>query len=135
MSGTKLSIRGQQAVSIPLGRGPESANGTSAHEPTGSNEVALTGLHPLAGHTKSGAAWEVHRGDVRKVLPAFKENSFHCVVTSPPYFWQRDYNVEGQIGKEQTIEGYVNAVAGAMDDVKRVLREDGVLFLNMGDTY
>jgi len=95
----------------------------------------LTGLHEFRGHTSTGVAWEVHRGDVRRVLGSFQENRFACVVTSPPYYWQRDYGVDGQIGKESTIEAYVSAVLESMDQVRRVLRDDGLLFLNLGDTY
>src|SRR5437016_343276 len=95
----------------------------------------LTGLHGFNGHTRAGVAWSVHRGDVRRVLASFCENRFACVVTSPPYYWQRDYSVEGQIGMEQKIEGYVSAIVESMDQVRRVLRNDGVLFLNLGDTY
>src|SRR5262249_35452979 len=58
-----------------------------------------------------------------------------CAVTSPPYFWQRDYKIDGQIGLERTIDGYVNNVVACMKEVKRVLKKDGVLFLNLGDTY
>jgi DNA modification methylase len=57
------------------------------------------------------------------------------VVTSPPYFWLRDYGVENQIGLEGTVEGYVSAIAGVMAQVRRVLKKDGTLFLNLGDTY
>jgi DNA modification methylase len=57
------------------------------------------------------------------------------VVTSPPYYNLRDYNVEGQIGVEETVQEYVNAIAEVMDQVYRVLKQDGVLFLNIGDTY
>ncbi len=96
---------------------------------------SLAGLHDWGGHTREGIAWKVHRGDVNKVLATLQEGRFHCVITSPPYFWQRDYNVEGQIGKESRIEDYVNSLAAAMDSVKRVLRRDGLLFLNLGDTY
>jgi DNA modification methylase len=64
-----------------------------------------------------------------------KENQFRCVVTSPPYYWQRDYKVAGQIGQEKTITGYVDAIANVMDEVRRVLTNDGLLFLNLGDTY
>ena len=60
---------------------------------------------------------------------------YACVITSPPYFWQRDYQVPGQIGLEPTVEGYVEAVCDVMDGVRRVLAPDGVLFLNLGDTY
>jgi hypothetical protein len=57
------------------------------------------------------------------------------VVTSPPYYWQRDYKVVGQIGQEKTIHGFVMNVADIMEEVNRVLKTDGLLFLNMGDTY
>ncbi len=96
---------------------------------------SVPGLHDWGGHTKTGIPWEVHRGDVKKVLATLQDGRFHCVVTSPPYFWQRDYNVDGQIGKEPRIDEYVNSLADAMDGVKRVLRRDGLLFLNLGDTY
>lgn len=62
-------------------------------------------------------------------------NHYNCVITSPPYYWLRDYEVEGQIGHERTIDGYVHAIVSAMDEVKRVLAGDGLLFLNLGDTY
>jgi DNA modification methylase len=65
-------------------------------------------------------------------LPA---DRFSCVVTSPPYYWQRDYEVPGQIGQEPSIDGYVRAVCDTMDAVRRVLSRRGVLFLNLGDTY
>lgn len=53
----------------------------------------------------------------------------------PPYYWLRDYGVNGQIGIEDTVEGYVNSISNVMDEVHRVLKQDGVLFLNLGDTY
>lgn len=95
----------------------------------------IQGLHEWLGHTKSGLPWVVHRGDVLKVLATLKDNIFDCAVTSPPYYWQRDYEVDGQIGKESTINAYVNAISNAMDEVRRVLKKDGLLFLNLGDTY
>jgi DNA modification methylase len=57
------------------------------------------------------------------------------VVTSPPYYSQRDYGVEGQIGLEKTIPGYVDRIVDTFQQVKRVLAPDGTLFLNLGDTY
>ena len=95
----------------------------------------IQGLHEWRGHTKQGIPWAVYRGDVQQVLSEFAENSFNTVITSPPYYWQRDYNVDGQIGKEPTIDAYVTVVANAMDEVRRILRKDGLLFLNLGDTY
>jgi len=63
------------------------------------------------------------------------ENQFSCAVTSPPYYWLRDYGVDNQIGQEETIDLYVNSISTAMNEVKRVLKPDGLLFLNLGDTY
>lgn len=97
--------------------------------------VTIQGLHEWRGHTKSGIPWVVRRGDVQRVLANLDANSFDCVITSPPYYWQRDYQVEGQIGKESTIASYVKVVSDAMDEVRRVLKKDGLLFLNLGDTY
>jgi DNA modification methylase len=93
------------------------------------------GLHDWRGHTREGIAWQVHRGDAEAVLKGFQPNSFDCVITSPPYYWQRDYKVAGQIGQEKTIDGFIKNVANTMDEVRRVLSNDGLLFLNLGDTY
>ncbi len=99
------------------------------------SETRPSGLNDWAGHTKEGVRWEVLRGDVRLVLKSLEENRFDCVITSPPYYWLRDYQVDGQIGLEGTIKEYVDAIADSMDEVKRVLRKNGVLFLNISDTY
>jgi DNA modification methylase len=93
------------------------------------------GVHDWSGHTQTGLKWEVHRGDSIEMLKTFTADRFQCAVTSPPYFWQRDYKVDGQIGLEKSIDGYVTKIIACMDQVRRVLRKDGVLFLNLGDTY
>jgi DNA modification methylase len=93
------------------------------------------GIHDWRGHTKDGVAWEVHKGDAQSTLKSLGAGSFNCVVTSPPYYWQRDYGVVGQIGQEKTIDGFVKNIADTMDEVRRVLAHDGLLFLNLGDTY
>ncbi|MEQ8995117.1 MAG: site-specific DNA-methyltransferase [Coleofasciculus sp. B1-GNL1-01] len=85
--------------------------------------------------TKNGILWSVFQGDAHSVLLDLPSNHFNCVITSPPYYWLRDYGVEEQIGQETSVEGYVSAIASVMDEVKRVLKDDGVLFLNLGDTY
>lgn len=85
--------------------------------------------------TVRGARWRVLNGDVRAALESLSAASVDCVVTSPPYYWQRDYEVDGQIGHEQTIEGYVESMKAVFRGVHRVLAEDGTLFLNLGDTY
>lgn len=92
-------------------------------------------LGEWSGVTESGVLWNVFQGNAPSVLSDLPSNHFNCVITSPPYYWLRDYGVEEQIGQETTVEGYVNAIASAMDEVKRVMKDDGVLFLNLGDTY
>lgn len=84
---------------------------------------------------KEGPTWNVYWGDAGRVLDALPSNRYSCVITSPPYFWQRDYHVAGQIGLEPTIEAYVEALCSIMDRVCRVLHPRGLLFLNLGDTY
>jgi DNA modification methylase len=79
--------------------------------------------------------WSIYQGDAVKVLKKILDESVNCVVTSPPYFWLRDYGVEEQIGMEETVSDYVEAINAVMDEVQRVLRKDGLLFLNIGDTY
>jgi DNA modification methylase len=73
-------------------------------------------------------------GDCREVLKTLSSESVHLVVTSPPFWQQRDYGVDGQIGREATPAEYVRALVGVFREVRRVLRKDGLLFLNIGDT-
>jgi DNA modification methylase len=87
------------------------------------------------GTADTGAKWNVHCGDAKIVLKKLDKETFNCVVTSPPYYSLRDYGVANQIGKEETVQEYVSAIADAMDGVYRVLARDGLLFLNLGDTY
>jgi DNA modification methylase len=77
----------------------------------------------------------IHHGDCRTILPTLPPESVHCVVTSPPYWGLRDYGVEGQLGLEPTPEAYVAAMVDVFRAVRRVLRDDGVMFVNMGDSY
>lgn len=96
---------------------------------------AVCGVHTWAGLTQLGIPWEIRRGDAEKVLAQLGQNQFQCIVTSPPYYSQRDYGVTGQIGLESSIEKYVDRITAVMDQLKRVLHSSGVLFLNLGDTY
>jgi DNA modification methylase len=68
-------------------------------------------------------------------LKLLDDNSINCCVTSPPYWGLRDYGVEGQLGLEATPEEYVENMVAVFREVKRVLREDGTLWLNLGDSY
>lgn len=67
-----------------------------------------------------------------KLLP---DNSVDCVVTSPPYFGLRDYGIAGQIGLEETPEQYIAKMLEVFNEVRRVLKPTGTLWLNIGDTY
>lgn len=97
--------------------------------------VAELGQDTWGGHTQNGHEYHIRRGDSVQVMKTLEASSFDCVVTSPPYYWQRDYDVIGQLGQEKTIGDFVEGIANVMDGVKRVLAPDGVLFLNLGDTY
>lgn len=77
----------------------------------------------------------IHEGDVMDGLAAMADESVHCVVTSPPYWGLRDYGVDGQIGLESTPEEYVARMVAVFREVRRVLRSDGVAWVNIGDSY
>ncbi len=77
----------------------------------------------------------VLEGDVAEVLPRLPDNSVQCVVTSPPYWGLRDYGIEGQIGLESTLAGYINRLTNVFAEVRRALKPDGILWLNMGDGF
>lgn len=77
----------------------------------------------------------VYQGDARVVLAELPAESVHCVVTSPPYWGLRDYGTPGQLGLEPTPEEYVANMVGVFREVRRVLRADGTVWLNLGDSY
>ena len=77
----------------------------------------------------------VLEGDVRQALTRLPAESVQCVVTSPPYWGLRDYGIEGQIGLEPTLAGFIQNLTAVFADVKRVLKPDGILWLNIGDGY
>lgn len=75
------------------------------------------------------------QGDCRETLKTLPDCSVHCVVTSPPYFGLRDYGCDGQIGLEATPDEFVAQMVQVFREVRRVLRDDGVCWLNLGDSY
>jgi DNA modification methylase len=77
----------------------------------------------------------IHQGDALLVLRTLPEASVNCCVTSPPYWGLRDYGVEGQLGLEKTPEKYTARLVEILREVRRVLRDDGTLWLNLGDSY
>jgi DNA modification methylase len=74
-------------------------------------------------------------GDVRERLGELPDESVHCVVTSPPYWGLRDYGISGQLGRESTPKEYITRMVEVFGEVRRVLRPDGTLWLNLGDSY
>ena len=68
-------------------------------------------------------------------LSQLADSSVHCCVTSPPFWGLRNYGFDGQIGSEKTPAEFVSAMVNVFTEVRRVIRDDGVLFLNLGDTY
>ena len=80
-------------------------------------------------------SWRVINADVIDGLRQLPDESVHCVICSPPYLWQRDYNCDGQIGLEPTIQEYLARLIEVFDEVRRVLRKDGTLWVNIADGY
>ena len=80
-------------------------------------------------------SWELLQGDVLDRLAEIETGTVQCCVTSPPYWGLRDYGVPGQLGLEPTPEEYVEKMVQVFREVKRVLRDDGTLWLNLGDSY
>jgi len=91
-------------------------------------------IHRDIGNSSPKAAlW--HGVDAESALRTFPPASVHMVATSPPYWGHRDYDAEGQLGLEPTPRAYVNRLVRIMREVKRVLRPDGSLWLNLGDSF
>lgn len=78
---------------------------------------------------------EILVGDCRERLAELPDASVHCCVTSPPYFGLRDYGVAGQMGLEATPDEFIAGMVAVFREVRRVLRDDGTLWLNIGDSY
>jgi DNA modification methylase len=77
----------------------------------------------------------IYQGDCLDIMPTLETESVQCVMTSPPYYGLRDYGIDGQIGLESTPEEYVAKLVAVFREVWRVLRDDGTVWLNLGDSY
>jgi DNA modification methylase len=77
----------------------------------------------------------IHVGDCLEIMRGWPDRFVQTVVTSPPYWGLRDYGVAGQIGLEETPEAYVAKMVEVFREVRRILNDDGTLWLNMGDSY
>jgi len=78
---------------------------------------------------------QILQGDALETLRSLPAESVNCCVTSPPYFGLRDYGVDGQIGLEATPEEYIERLVAVFREVRRVLRDDGTCWINLGDSY
>lgn len=74
-------------------------------------------------------------GDCLETLKSFPDNSIDCVITSPPYWQLRDYGWDGQWGLEPTFEMYLQNLWSLMDEIFRILKKSGTVWINLGDTY
>jgi DNA modification methylase len=79
--------------------------------------------------------WHVQTCDVLDGLRSLPDGCVQCCVTSPPYYALRDYGIDGQIGLESSLGDYLNKLTEVFREVRRVLRDDGTFWLNIGDTY
>ena len=77
----------------------------------------------------------IHPGDCLASLRMMPDQSVQCCITSPPYWGLRDYGHDGQIGLEETPDAYVHKMVAVFREVRRVLKDDGTLWLNLGDGY
>jgi len=78
---------------------------------------------------------EIIHGDALNILKTMPAESGDCIITSPPYYKQRDYNVKHQIGQEKTVDEYVNKLCDIFDEGKRILKSSGSCWVNLGDKY
>lgn len=101
----------------------EATNGTKVVQPSTANNVDWA-----AGNL-------ILNLDAEKALAAIPSDLVHSTITSPPYYGQRDYGVAGQIGVEKTPDEYIANLLKIFREVRRVLRQDGTLWLNLGDKY
>lgn len=90
---------------------------------------------PSVDACRLGDGFEIHLGDARRVLKTLPDEKFSLVVTSPPYWGLRSYGHRDEIGAETTVEEYLSRLVEVFGQVRRTLRQDGVLWLVIGDTY
>lgn len=79
--------------------------------------------------------YEIINADVIEGLKRFENGVFDTCITSPPYYGLRDYGVPGQIGLEKTVEEYIERIVDVFREVRRVLKDDGTVWINVGDSY
>lgn len=78
---------------------------------------------------------KIYNVDVLEGLKQLEDKSINLVVTSPPYWCLRDYYVDGQIGNEEHPQDYINKIVNIFSEIKRILKDDGSIYLNVGDSF
>lgn len=104
-------------------------------EPSALFDIEHSAAPVNAPNGDSLGAGVLYLGDAYDALKSLDDESVQCAVTSPPYWGLRDYGVDNQIGAEPTIEGYIDALVRVFEELRRVLKRDGVFWLNVGDGY
>ena len=99
--------------------------------PTGSHAVRAARVREVY----SAEDIRIVQGDSRRALSEIRDNTFQCCITSPPYWGLRDYGIAGQIGAENDPSVYIQDLVAIFREVRRTLRPDGTLWLNIGDSY
>lgn len=133
---TSMSLTTAEQLDRPSGNNERSVAAQAARpakNPAG--DKAKINVPPKFFCERDGAKASLLLGDALSVLKTLPDDVFNVAVTSPPYFWARDYGYEGQIGHEDELVEYVGALATIFDQVKRTLHPEGVFFLNIGDTF
>ncbi|WP_445219336.1 DNA methyltransferase [Bradyrhizobium sp. Pa8] len=140
-AGDRGQIRvSEDAVNAYLGREctPQEASLKQADPQASPNDIP--GVETPRVKVREGSVgrrltYKILAADVSDGLKSLASESVDCAVTSPAYFWQRDYGYQGQIGHEATIQAYVDALVKPFEELRRVLKERGTFFLNIGDAY
>jgi len=97
------------------------------------DEIDQASDRQLFGDGATGSA--LISGDARNILPQIPDRMFQTCITSPPYWSLRDYQITGQIGLEMSLPEYIDGLVDVFEEVRRTLRDDGTMWLNIGDSY
>ena len=131
--GPKKTARRSMRIIVPRIRNPPGVRRRPAC-PAGASQVGRSTQRKQR-PVMAGDDQKIICGDARAELAKLPADSVHCAVTSPPYWGLRDYGCEGQIGLERSVGEFVEKLVAVFGELRRVLRNDGVLWLNMGDSY
>jgi SAM-dependent methyltransferase len=131
---TEAAVYDLRGKSASVFRAPSSMPDLRVSKPTAKSGLLGGTLQATHAGLRSGVPWALLAGDAKQCLAKLPDVSVDCAVTSPPYYWQRDY-VKGQSGQEETVTAFVQNLQSVFREVRRVLKPRGLLFLNLGDTY